>query len=210
MNAIFTLFYDIEYFIQSVCYSIVDFQSTAGSEPTIRDRENYWAKKTIEIILVKRTVYKNISIVKLAEELVKPFGLRVLTSVIDSPIDKFAVKPGEFVFEALDRAARLQGFLFVSTRGGNIRLTKAATSEARFRAFSSLEQGVNLIGGRATFDDSKRHNTYKVIGQAAGKDDFFGAEVAQPKGTATDAGVSRHRPLTIIAEGSVDNMPTTG
>lgn len=149
--------------------------------------------------------YKNIVLDKLAEELVKPFGLKVLVSVTPSIIEKFAVKPGETIFEALDRAARLQGFLFVATRGGNIRLTKAGATEERFRAFSSLEQGVNILSAEGNYDDSNRHDEYRVIGQAAGKDDFFGAQVAQPEGLANDAGITRHRPLTIIAEGSIDN-----
>lgn len=148
--------------------------------------------------------YTNIALDKLAEELVKPFGLRVFVSVTPTIIDKFAVKPGETVFEALDRAARLQGLFFISTRRGNIRLTKTGATEARFRAFSSLEQNVNLLSASSTYDDSKRHNEYRVIGQAAGKDDFFGTDVSQPKGIAKDLGVTRHRPLTMIAESSID------
>ena len=149
--------------------------------------------------------YKNISLDKLAEELVKPFGLKVFVSITPTVIEKFAVKPGETIFEALDRAARLQGFLFISTRGGNIRLTKAGATEARFRAFSSIEQGVNIISAGAEYDDSQRFKDYNVIGQAAGKDDFSGLDVTQVKGTAKDAGVTRHRPLTLIAESDVDN-----
>jgi len=149
--------------------------------------------------------YKNIDLDKLAEELVKPFGLKVFVSVTPTAIEKFAVKPGETVFEALDRAARLQGLLFISTRKGNIRLTRAGATEARFRAFSSLEQGVNILSASATYDDSQRFKDYHCIGQAAAKDDFFGIEVAQPKGSAVDAGITRHRPLTFVAEGDIDN-----
>lgn len=149
--------------------------------------------------------YKNIFLNTLAEKLVEPFGIKVFVSVVPDIIEKFAVKPGETVFEALDRAARLQGFFFISTAKGNIRLTKVGAADARFRAFSSLEQDVNVLEATAEYDDTQRYKDYRVIGQAAGTDSFFGEDVARPKGAASDNGVKRHRPLTMIAEGSVDS-----
>lgn len=149
--------------------------------------------------------YKNISLDKLAEELVKPFGLKVFLSVEPGIIDKFAVKPGETVFEALDRAARLQGFFFVSTRAGNIRLTKAATNEARFKATDNLEQDVNILEATADYDDSKRFSEYIVKGQTVGLPDFFGENASAAIGTAKDSGVTRHRPLEIVAEGKANS-----
>ena len=144
--------------------------------------------------------FKNILLDKLAEELVKPFGLKVFSSVVPSTIASFSVKPGETVFEALDRAARLQGFFFISTREGNIRLTRAAKD----RAVTSLEQDVNILSATASYDDSQRHDKYIVKGQTVGLLDFFGADVSQLEGIASDAGVTRHRPFIMIAEGNVD------
>lgn len=149
--------------------------------------------------------FKNISLEKLAEELVKPFGIKVILSVVPSVIDKFAVKPGEKVAAALDRAARLQGFFFVSTRAGNIRLTKAAKNEKKFRATTNLEQGVNILEATADYDDSKRFSEYIVKGQTVGLSDFFGEAAAGAKGTAKDLGVTRYRPLEMIAEGKADS-----
>lgn len=145
--------------------------------------------------------YKNISLDKLAEELVRPFGLKVFLSVEPGMIAKFSVKPDETVFEALDRAARLQGFFFVSTREGNVRLTRAA----RARAFSSIQQGFNILSAGAVYDDSKRHNKYTVKGQTSGLDEFFGENVSQAQGQAFDRAVTRHRPLIMTAEGSADS-----
>lgn len=144
--------------------------------------------------------YINISLDKLAEALVAPFGLKVFLSVEPKVIAKFSVKPGETVFEALDRAARTQGFFFVSTRAGNIRLTRAA----RARAATSLEQDVNVLSATADYDDSHRHDQYIVKGQTSGSPDFNGASVTQPEGTAKDVGVKRHRPFIMIAEGNAD------
>jgi len=144
------------------------------------------------------TEFKSINLLKLAEELVSPFGIRVFASVESKLIEKFAIKPGETVFEALDRAARLQGFFFISTRGGNIRLTRAA----RARADTALEQDINLLSAQASYDNSKRHNEYIVKAQTSGLDDFFGDDVSTPQGSAKDLGVTRHRPFVLVSEGS--------
>lgn len=144
--------------------------------------------------------YSNVTLDKLAETLVAPFGLKVFLSVVPQTIAKFSVKPGETVFEALDRAARTQGFFFVSTREGNIRLTRAA----RARATTSLEQDVNVLSADAEYDDSQRHDQYIVKGQTSGLPDFNGASVSQPEGAAKDVGVTRHRPFIMIAEGNAD------
>ncbi len=153
--------------------------------------------------------YLNIDIIKLAKELVDPFGLKVFESVFGDKappqITKFTLKPGETVFEALDRAARNEGFLWISTSGGNIRLTRAGATEARFRAFSLLRQDFNILGASAIYDDSKRHNEYIVKGQASGQPNFSGDKAAQAEGTALDLGVTRHRPLVMIAESNADS-----
>lgn len=151
------------------------------------------------------TEFTNISLEELAKQLVAPFGLKVFLSVVPETIDKFAIKPGETVFEALDRAARLQGFFWISTRGGNIRLTRAA----RVRAFSQIAQGFNLTGASLSIDNSARFSEYSVKGQSAGGDEIPGLTAAQPEGSAKDGGITRFRPLLIIAEGAVDTAKAT-
>ena len=145
--------------------------------------------------------YKNITLTNLAKELIAPFGLKVFESVEPKIINKFAVKPGETIFEALDRAAREQGLCFISTRAGNIRLTRAA----RERSFSSLEQNINLKFGSGIYDASQRHNSYTVKAQTAGLPDFFGPLASQAEGQAFDLGITRHRPFIMVSESSADS-----
>lgn len=154
----------------------------------------------VDSSVVGAAEYTNISLEDLAKTLVAPFGLRVFLSVVPKQIDKFGVKPGETVFEALDRAARLQGFFWISTRGGNIRLTRAG----RDRTNTELHENINFLSGGLTIDDSKRFSDYKVIGQTSGSDDFGGILASGAEGNAKDNGVARHRPLTLVAEGSVN------
>jgi len=143
--------------------------------------------------------FANIELKALAEQLVAPFGLKVFLSVTPKIIDKFAVKPSETVFEALNRAARLQGFFWVSTRAGNIRLTRTAKA----RAVTALVESENIISGSISINTSHRYSKIKVIGQSAGSDTFPGSNASEAEGSAKDGGITRSRPLTVIAEGSV-------
>lgn len=145
--------------------------------------------------------YNNINLEDLAKKLVDPFGLKVFLSVVPKVIDKFAVKPGESVFEALDRAARTQGFLWVSTRAGNLRLTQAA----KFRAATELHENVNIRSASASFDDTQRFSQYIVQGQRQGTDELNGLNASGPEGKAYDRGIARYRPLIVLAEGAVDS-----
>jgi prophage tail gpP-like protein len=149
--------------------------------------------------------YKNIGLKEFAEELVQDYGLQVFLSVEPNILDKFSVKPAESVFQAIARAARLQGFFWVSTRNGNIRLTEAG----RGRAKTELHQDINILSGSASFDEAQRFSNYKVVGQKFGQDTYAGINVSQPEGFAQDNGIDRFRPLIVIAEGSVDTEKAT-
>jgi len=149
--------------------------------------------------------YKNILIDSLARKLLAPFpGLKVFLSVEAKSIAKFAIRPGDSVFEALDRAARLQGAFWIGTREGNIRLTQGATSEARFRSVSRLEENINMKTGSVIIDDSQRYSKYTVKGQTTGTDNYPGVISSVGEGVAFDRGILRNRPLVIIAEGNAD------
>lgn len=122
--------------------------------------------------------FNNISMKDLASQLVKPFGLKVFLSVTPKLLDKFSLKPGETVFTALDRMARLQGFFWISTREGNIRLTEAG----RGRSVSEIHQNVNMKSGSLSIDETERFSEYTVIGQKGSTEEDFGiSSVKAPK-----------------------------
>ncbi len=148
--------------------------------------------------------YNDMPIIELARELVAPFGIKIVNGLPadqENIVTRLAIKPGETVFEALDRAARGVGAMWISTAEGNILLTRTG----RVRAFSSLEQDVNVISAEATYDDSKRHDRYIVKGQNAGTDDFYAGQAAEAEAEATDRGVKRHRPLVLVSESGSDS-----
>ena len=178
--------------------------------------------------------YTNIGILSLAEKLVAPFeGIKIFNSVTPTKIiDKIAIKPGDTVFEVLDRVAREQGFFWLSTRAGNLRLTEGAMNEEedegglslaaatgaatsavasalglgsdRFRADSRIEEDINLKDGSIILDDSQRYSNYTVKGSTRGQDFYPGIISSIGEGSAEDQGITRNRPLILIAEGNVD------
>ena len=145
--------------------------------------------------------YRNIDFKTFVSQLISPFGIQAFYSVEPKLIDKIGVKPGDTVFEVLDKVARLQGFFWISTRAGNIRLTRAG----RGRATTRIIEDVNFLSGSVELDDSQRFQTYTVLGQTVGTDNYPGVNAAKGKGTASDSQIKRYRPLTMIAEGNVDN-----
>ncbi len=145
--------------------------------------------------------YNNIGLDQLARELLKPFGLKVFLSANPRRIDKVSIKPGDTVFEILEKYARLQGFFWVTTREGNLRLAFAGNS----RADSILEEGVNIKSAEFTLDETQRFQTYKVKGQSAASDEFPGVKSSVGAGVARDSGVARYRPYTMVAEGGATN-----
>jgi prophage tail gpP-like protein len=140
----------------------------------------------------------DVSLEELAKQLVKPFEMKVFLSVVPTKIETFAIRPGETIFEILDRAARLQGFFWITTRGGNIRLTRAG----RAKASSALEQNVNILSADFEVNDTERFAEYIVVGQGQGGDDVASRIAAGAKGSSKDLGISRYRPLYMVAEGS--------
>ena len=155
----------------------------------------------IDSSITGKNEYKNLDIKAIAEKIVEPFGLKVLLRSDGGAVfDKFTVRQGETVFEALDRLARARALVMLPSFAGNVILTKKDTTLAK----TEIRSGVNLLGGSASYDNSERFSKYIVKGQSQGTK---GTEdqATSSKGEATDAGISRVRELLVIAENSVDN-----
>ena len=142
-------------------------------------------------------VWKNRTLIQIADDLVKPFGLTIeARASVGAPFKSFALQQGESVWEAMERLARFRGLLAVSTAAGGVAFIKPGQRRAGF----TLRQGDNLIGASGSDDGRDRFSAYLIKGQSAGDDDVNGAAAAGPKAEAADVGVTRHRPLMIMAE----------
>jgi prophage tail gpP-like protein len=135
---------------------------------------------------------------EIAAELAKPFGITVTGEVATgAPFKVFALQQGETVFAAIERMLKMRGLLAVSGVDGNVRIVSPDAGKAQA---VKLREGRELLNFSASHDVSDRFSDYLVKGQAAGDDNANGKAVAHIKGDARDPGVTRHRPLLIVAE----------
>lgn len=137
------------------------------------------------------------NLLQIAKTLCAPFGIKVTaTSPIGGVFAKFAILPGESVWQSLERLARQRGMLMVSDGLGGI----VFMQPNRVSSGAALVQGKNIITATATYDAQDRFSVYYVKGQTAGTDDTFGASAAQIEAKAQDIAVNRYRPLVVLSE----------
>ncbi|PTS90231.1 hypothetical protein DBR17_01675 [Sphingomonas sp. HMWF008] len=141
--------------------------------------------------------WRNTKIEAIAAELAKPFGVRVSAKVsTGAVIPKFALQPGESVQAAIERLLRFRGLLMVANAEGDLDIITPEDGAP----VAVLQYGANLLTGSARHDHRERFSAYRIKGQAAGDDTKSGKTVSQLSGSATDPGVTRYRPLLIVAE----------
>lgn len=142
--------------------------------------------------------WSNVGLLQIARDLGRPFGISVSSEAdLGAPFDKFALQEGESVHEALERAGRMRGVLLMTDRAGDLVLTRATSSR---RTATVIEAGRNALRGRRRTDLRDRYRTYTVKSQVPGRDTFYGPHAAEPSAQATDSGIRRYRPLTLLAE----------
>lgn len=137
-----------------------------------------------------------------ARSLVKPFGIQVIDLAnTNAPFNTLKPDDGETVFEALDRAARIRGVLLTTDGQGNLMLTRAGY----LRAHDPLVLGDNILSCQPQMDLRDIFSLYTVKGQMPGSDEFYGEAVAGVTASVSDGRIGRYRPLTLMAEQSLDN-----
>lgn len=146
--------------------------------------------------------FNDLGIKEIAEQMTKPFGIKVLNPDLvnlGAKFDKYTIRQGETVFEALNRAAKLRELILLTSTHGNLVLTKRANK----RAGTELVEGVNMTLTGATFDESERFSEYTVKSQQSG----ILADIDQTtksKAVSRDKGVNRFRPTVIVADNASD------
>lgn len=159
--------------------------------------------KTADLVdcsVIGENQFSGLTIKEIAEKLCEPFGIKVtLNGNAGAVFPSIVVQQSETVFALLDRLARERKLLMYPTHEGNLVISEKGT----LRASNEIRQGVNYLSGKSTFDYSNRFSKYVIKGQNLG---FLGTaeQSTSPMGEATDEGVSRYRPLLIVAENTVD------
>jgi len=147
---------------------------------------------------------------EIASDLINPFSIGLLTLTDTGPrFPKFAVEPGEPVFDALDRMSRICGVLMTSNGTGDLVITR----RGKERVGTALVLGKNILSARVALSMMDRYQTYIVKGDRAlggTSGDSLNWEDANRQGTVKDERVKRHRPLIILAEtqGDAANFET--
>lgn len=149
----------------------------------------------------KSAEFTNQTLLQIATTICAPFGVKVAAKTsIGAAFPKFAIQPGETVWQAMDRMARQRGVLIISDGKGGIEFIQPGGTDSGV----SIVEGQNMLSGSASFDVQERYSRYVVKGQTVGTDDAFGSTAAQIAATATDPNVNRYRPLVVISEGNTD------
>lgn len=141
--------------------------------------------------------WKNLNLLQFAQVLAKPFGIKVTADVdVGERFALLKLQQGETAFEAIERYARQRKALLMPDGTGNLLITRAG----RQRASVGLVQGENLKVCSGSIDHSQRFSSYMVKAQAAYSTDSDGEAEAHIEGSVTDSGVTRYRPLLVVAE----------
>ena len=147
----------------------------------------------------------NQSLVNIARDLCRPFAISVnaVATTAHETIRKFKLEESETVFSALERLCRIKGLLVTSNPNGDLVLT---SGELAIPSTASLKMGVggNVLSTKGTFNNAERFSHYTVKGQDGGEDFSVAEDASEPIGHASDPGITRYRPLTILAEEAVD------
>ena len=145
--------------------------------------------------------FNNQKIESIAQSLADPFGVKVTANVnTGDRIRSWKPDEGTSVFEAIEDLARLNALLITDNSNGDLLLTQAGTD----RAPANLESGVNILSASGLFDVRDRFSDYIVKGQQKASDDIDAETAAHVVATIKDAGVTRYRPLILLAEEQVN------
>lgn len=133
---------------------------------------------------------------EIGQELDK-FGVGIRT---DQRLDKVPVAritPGERCYRVVERLCRDQGVFPVGQPDGTILITRAGQG----RHAGAIVEGVNMLGGDADHDFSKRHSDVIVRGQ---RPYGYGPDALEIEGLARDAQMGRYRPIIVPHDGDTD------
>lgn len=160
--------------------------------------------KTIDLVecsvIVPSSTWKKAKVSKIIKDICEPFSIAVDTSGLtnDYEIESFSVNNGDTAFSPIERLCRFAGVVPFEDTDGTLRLiTVGDISE---RASVPLELGKNII--RVSRSRSIRDRRSEITGKSvtSGKGKRWNAKNLQIKAIATDPGVTRYRPLIIVAE----------
>ena len=139
------------------------------------------------------------TLLQIANDLCSPFGIQAVALADVGPAFKdFAIQEGETIFEAINRAAAQRGLLAFSDGTATLLLGRAGILQSA----AVLQNPGNILAAEGRFSFRDRFSSYIVKGQRRGTDEDVGTPdlIASQSGSVVDDGITRYRPIAIIAE----------
>ncbi len=149
--------------------------------------------------------YKGYTFQALASALAESVGVNLMikgsSSALSLPFPQFSITPGETVFEAVDRLARMRGLHLTDDGSGR---WIASVFDPKGAAQGQLVEGKNLVEARASIDGSHAFHIINVSAQRPGNDQVNGQACRDNSATATNPAVrsTRFKIITLDEPGS--------
>lgn len=145
-------------------------------------------------------------LIKIAETLVEPWGLKVYGIDAGDTVRKFAPESTDTVLQALETLADEHGVLLFDDEEGDLWLVRGGSWD---RSLGTITRGPggNVISGNVRYSTRNRFTYYVCRGQIAGSDNVFGEAAAHPSATVEDSElvVGRTRIMVLDAERGADS-----
>lgn len=137
--------------------------------------------------------WKASSLKRIALDLLAPYKIDIIVGqhaerAANHALPSFKLDEGESVFDCLERAARLAGVMLWTDGLGRL----VMDLPGKVLASTALIEGENILSFEGELSWAERFSQIIVKGQARG--------THNARGTASDAIVTRHRPLIVLAE----------
>lgn len=133
------------------------------------------------------------SVQSIVQALASPYGIKVRSELRGTvELGDHSIDPGESVFQSVDRLLTQSQLLSTDDPEGRLVIVQPGSAG---RAVDRLEVGRNILSGEAPQDFAPVFSEYRVIGQAAGTDDQFGAEANEIEVVVTDPRALRKREI---------------
>lgn len=175
--------------------------SFASNERSITASGRSRTSDLVDCSVTGENEFSGLNLQEIATKACAPFNIPVIfQSPPGEAFAKVTIQQGETVFGLLDRLARQRKLLMFPDNEGFLNFAVAGRKKSPVQ----LKEGVNVLSGSATFDNSERFSEYIVKGQNLS---FLGEpdQSTSPSGTAKDNGISRFRPLIIVGETATDD-----
>lgn len=156
-------------------------------------------------VVNKPGMWKEIGLLKLAQELTEPFGIQVEQETdLGDNLSAVSISTGETVLDVLSKVCEERAVLAIGNSSGNLSLTVAGNFHATDHLSYGGDTG-NIISAEGQFNYRERFSVYQVKGQQKGTGRSWDAAITGPYGEATDEAIERFRPKLINSDKIITN-----